>query len=184
MRFDLAKTALVVATSIALPFVASAQDAAVPALGTPLTEAELAGLSTTVFPDGEGLPDGSGTVADGAVIYEEQCSFCHAETGRGDMSMGVPGVAGDPTYGVDWTTGSAWPYAPSIFDYVRRGMPPYGPKLLSDDEVYAVTAYMLHLHGLLDEGDNIDKDSLAAIEMPGQAISHSKWAETESSNYP
>lgn len=150
-----------------------------PALGTAITDAELAHLNTTIYPDGAGLPVGSESVQAGAAIYREQCVICHGDDGRGDMGVGVPGVAGKPLYGSDWTTGSAWPYASSIFDFIRRGMPPYNPKELSDEEVYAVTAYILHMNGLLDEEASVDQDSLPQVYMPSRDYFYSKWEREE-----
>lgn len=119
-----------------------------------------------IKPDGEGLPPGSGSVADGQRVYEVSCLQCHGPTGTegpndrlvstGDWDQWPPGRA----------VGAYWPYASTLFDYTRRAMPQTTPGTLSDDEVYAVVAYVLHLNGLVPADAVLDAASLAAIEMP------------------
>lgn len=160
-----------------------AQDATdTPGLGTPLSEEDLAGLSTTVFPDGEGLPPGGGTVQDGKVVYQDQCAICHGDKGEGDEQFSVPALASDgkPDHGFKWSTGHAWPCATSIFDYVRVAMPMFDPKGLSDEDVYAVTAYVLHLNGFLPEDGEVTQESLPKVKMPSQDYFTSKWEKEES----
>ena len=158
----------------------AAQDT--PALGTEVPAEELANFYTTVFPDGEGLPPGGGTVQDGKVVYEAQCAACHGEKGEGDMSKYIPILAseGKPEHGFLWSTGHSWPYATSIFDYVRVAMPPFNPKELSDKETYAVTAYILHLNGFLPEDGSVSQETLPQVKMPAQDYFGSLWEKEES----
>ncbi|WP_298922553.1 cytochrome c [uncultured Roseobacter sp.] len=153
-----------------------------PALGQIIPTEELAGLSTTVYPDGEGLPPGSGTVQAGKVVYEDQCSICHGANGEGDMSMYIPILAstGKPDHGFHWSTGHSWPYATSLFEYIRTAMPPFNPKELSDEEIYAVTAYILHMNGFLPEDGEVSQSTLPDIKMPAQDYISSKWEKEES----
>ena len=112
------------------------------------------------------MPPGSGSVADGQRVYEVSCLQCHGPTGTegpndrlvstGDWDQWPPGRA----------VGAYWPYASTLFDYTRRAMPQTTPGTLSDDEVYAVVAYVLHLNGLVPVDAVLDAASLAAIEMP------------------
>lgn len=158
---------------------ASAQDT--PVLGTETTPGELKNHYTTVFPDGEGLPPGGGTVQDGKLLYQDQCADCHGEQGEGDMSKYIPILASDgkPEHGFLWSTGYSWPYATSIFDYVRVAMPPFSPKELSDEETYAVTAYILHLNGFLPEDGSVTRETLPQVKMPAQDYFGSLWEKEE-----
>jgi cytochrome c len=157
-------------------------------LGIALPEEEIERYAITVFPDGRGLPTGSGTVEQGARIYRLQCAACHGARGiEGPASrlVGTDGFIGWSDllrplrvrkYPLQvFSVGAMWPYATTLFDYVRRGMPMHAPKSLTDDEVYAVTGYLLHLNGLLDERATIDRESLPKIVMPGLARSVSAW---------
>lgn len=141
-----------------------------PQLGHAATAEEIAAWDTSIFPDGEGLPDGSGTVAQGEVIYQQQCVYCHGENGLGtqfgDQLAGAQmGLTSDYP---EKTIGSYWPYATTVFDVVRRSMPMTAPGSLTDDEVYAVTAYLLYLNNLVDEEAVLDKASLPEITMPNE----------------
>ena len=88
-------------------------------------------------------------------------------------------MVGKPQHGTDWTVGSVYEYATSIFDYVRRGMPAFSPKQLSADQVYSVTAYILYLNKLAEIDEAIDQTSLPKKRMPATAYSRSKWDESE-----
>lgn len=136
--------------------------------GSAASDARVALWDIDVKPDGEGLPPGSGSVEEGRRIYEVQCMACHGPTGtEGPNERLVPDG--------DWeqwpqgrTVGGYWPYATTLFDYVRRAMPQATPGSLSDDQVYAVSAYVLHLNGLLPADAALDSASLAAVEMPAR----------------
>ncbi|WP_336487598.1 c-type cytochrome [Methylobacterium nigriterrae] len=138
-------------------------------LGRRATEAEIAAWNIDVDRDGRKLPPGSGSVAQGRGVFEAQCASCHGargEGGSGDRLAGGRGslASGNPIK----TVGSFWPYAPTLFDYIRRAMPMTAPQSLSADEVYAVSAYILHLNGLVPEDATLDAGSLAAIRMPNR----------------
>ncbi|RYU57808.1 cytochrome c [Methylolobus aquaticus] len=140
-----------------------------PGLGQALSAAEVAAININVFPNGAGLPPGRGTVAAGQALYAARCEACHGVRGSGgsadELAGGEHGLRGNPP---DKTIGTYWPYATTLFDYIRRSMPPSAPRSLSDDEVYALTAYLLSLNGIIDEGDALDAVSLARIRMPNR----------------
>ncbi|HBP29882.1 MAG: c-type cytochrome [Advenella sp.] len=137
--------------------------------GHPVTPEEIVAWDINVFADGRNLPDGSGTVTQGGAIYAQQCASCHGskgEGGSGDKLVGGIGklASGKPVK----TVGSYWPYAPTLFDYIRRAMPLTAPQSLNNEQVYAVTAYLLHLNGLVEQDARLDAKSLAAIKMPNR----------------
>lgn len=144
---------------------AGAQDG--PGLGIPADPARVEARNLTILPDGSGLPPGSGTAVAGAAVYAEQCRACHGAGGRGgpnDMLVGGAGtLAADRSRK---TIGSYWPCATTVFDYIRRAMPYQAPGSLSADEVYAVTAWLLHENGIIEAGQVIDAESLPAVLMP------------------
>jgi len=135
---------------------------------------EIAAWDVDIMPDGEGLPAGSGTVEAGRSLYVDQCQRCHGVGGRGgpfDVLVGrLPDdrfpFALDPS--APRTIGSYWPWATTLFDYTRRAMPQDRPGSLGDAEVYSLTAYLLHLNGLLEADASIDRDSLPLIVMPAR----------------
>lgn len=138
-------------------------------LGTPATHEQLAGWNIDVFPDGTGLPPGSGTVALGEKVYKTQCMSCHGinlEGGLGPKLMGGQGslVTDKPVK----TIGSYWPYATTVFDYVRRAMPFQSPQSLTNDEVYSVTAYLLAKNEIVPADATLDAKSLTAVKMPNR----------------
>lgn len=150
-----------------LPLVASAQDG--PGLGEPLSEDRVAELDFVVMPGGEGLPEGSGDARSGAALYRQHCLACHGENGRDGISDALAGGQGTIAGPVpDKTVGSYWPYATTLFDYIRRAMPYLTPGVLSDDDVYALTAYVLHLNGIIGDGDTMNRDTLPAVRMPNR----------------
>ena len=140
-----------------------------PGLGRPVTEAEIAGWDISIAPDGAGLPPGRGTSAQGAVVYEAKCQSCHGAGGAGqpnDRLVGGHGtLAGKAPVR---TVGSYWPYATTVFDYVRRSMPYTQSQSLTDDEVYAVTAYLLHQNGIIAATDEMNARTLPAVKMPNR----------------
>src|SRR3982751_1749355 len=140
-----------------------------PNLGRPATAAQIAGWDISVGPAGVGLPPGSGTAAKGAAIYEQKCQACHGAKGAGQRNDRLVGGHGTLASAVPVRTiGSYWPYATTVFDYVRRAMPYVQPQSLSADEVYALTAYLLNLNGIIRESDEINARTLPKVRMPNQ----------------
>lgn len=141
-----------------------------PDLGVPITAADIAAISINVFPDGSGLPAGQGTVVAGQALYDTRCATCHGMNGGGgsaeELAGGDHGLLGDPP---DKTIGTYWPYATTLFDYIRRAMPLDAPRSLSDDQVYALTAYLLYLNGVVGPTQTLDAPALAAITMPNRS---------------
>ena len=137
-----------------------------PNLGQAITPGDLAPWDISVMPDGTGLPAGSGTAKQGAPIFQAKCSACHGENGKGGEAAAV--TAGPPRATLDGgkTIANFWPYATTIFDFVRRAMPANAPKSLSNQEVYALSAYLLYLNKLIGETDTIDAKTLPAVKMP------------------
>jgi len=143
------------------------QPPAGPGLGQPISAADLAPWDISIETNGDGLPPGSGSVSEGEVLYTAQCQACHNEAGSGqphDRLVGGHGTL-DQLQQVR-TVGSYWPYASTVYDYIRRAMPFTTPQSLSDDEVYAVTAYLLYLNGIIDESTVLDAATLSAVTMP------------------
>src|SRR5712672_3352276 len=139
-------------------------------IGRVATPAEIAGWNIDVDRDGHNLPPGSGSVSHGHEIFDQQCAACHGAKGEGD-GVGDRLVGGQGTLATPKpvrTVGSYWPYAPTLFDYIRRAMPQNAPQSLSNDDVYAVSAYILSLNGLLPADTTLDAKSLAAIKMPNR----------------
>jgi cytochrome c len=134
---------------------------------TPTAE-QVAGWDIDVRPDGQGLPPGSGSVADGEMLYEEKCAECHGSFGEGQGRWPVlAGGQGSLTHDrPDKTVGSYWPYASTLWDYIHRAMPFYAPQSLEDDEVYAIAAYVLYLNDIVDDDFVLTQENLASIEMP------------------
>ncbi len=143
-----------------------------PGLGKPITESDIKQWDIAILPDGSNLPPGSGTAAQGAVIYAQKCVMCHAEGGKGGAAPGaVPLAGGAPlTNGIDTpkTIGNYYPYATTVFDYTRRAMPFNMPRSLTDNEVYALTAYILSLNKLIGENDVMDAKTLPQVKMPNR----------------
>lgn len=141
-----------------------------PQFGQPISPAEMAAWDISIGPDGAGLPTGQGTAAQGESVYVAKCQGCHGEKGAGkpnDPLAGGIGSLADDKPPVK-TVGSYWPYATTLFDYVRRAMPFDHPKSLSNEEVYAVTAYVLHLNDIIGADDVIDAQSLPKVKMPNR----------------
>ena len=153
---------------VAAPAVAQA-----PQFGQPTTLADIAPWDISIGPDGVGLPPGRGTVAQGAAVYAAKCQACHGEKGvepnntlAGALAGGIGSLTPDklPVK----TVGSYWPYATTLFDYIRRAMPFPESKSLASDEVYAVSAYILNLNGIVGANDVLDAQSLPKVKMPNR----------------
>jgi len=138
-----------------------------PGLGVEVSADELSVIDLTIEPDGDGLPNGSGNAIEGAIVYQTNCFACHGEKGQDGISDRLAGGHGSLTTSSPVKTlGSFWPYATTIFDYVRRSMPYQTPGTLSNDELYAVTAYLLFINNVIDENQRMDAQSLPAVSMP------------------
>jgi len=138
-------------------------------VGRTPTPDEIRQWDTSVAPDGTGLPAGSGTAAQGREVYANRCSKCHGAKGEGGDSVALAGGQGTLKSPKPLrTVGSYWPYATTLWDYVNRAMPFKNPGVLSHEQVYAVTAYVLFLNGLVGESDVIDAKSLPKVQMPNR----------------
>lgn len=123
----------------------------------------------SISPDGTGLPEGSGTAAAGREVYTNRCAKCHGEKGEGGDSVPLAGGQGTLKNAKPLrTVGSFWPHATTIWDYVNRAMPFKNPGMLSRDQVYAVTAYVLFLNGIIGDNDVMDARSLPKVRMPNR----------------
>ena len=136
-------------------------------VGTPVTEAELEGFDLIAEPDGTGFPAGGGTARQGKEVYDVNCAVCHGANGEGTSGNTII-VGGDmQSEGPPLrTVGSYWPYASTVFDFIRRAMPATAPKSLSNEQVYQVTAYVLFMNGIIGEDTELNANTLINIEMP------------------
>lgn len=163
------KTLLAFGLGAAVAF-SSSVSAGTLGIGNTATPEEIAGWDIDIRPDGKGLPAGEGTVEAGEGLYEQFCATCHGLFGEGEgrwpVLAGGQGTLQEerPTK----TVGSYWPYASTLYDYIRRAMPFTAPRSLSDQQVYDITAYVLYLNELIEEDFVLTKDNLASIEMPNQ----------------
>jgi S-disulfanyl-L-cysteine oxidoreductase SoxD len=138
-------------------------------IGHPANPAEIAGWDIDVRADGKGLPPGRGSVRDGAKIFAEQCAGCHGENGEGKPMDRLAGGFGTlATSKPVRTVGSYWPYATTLFDYIRRAMPFTAPQSLNADQVYAVSAYILYLNKIVSADTVLDAATLPKIAMPNR----------------
>ena len=163
------RIAAALAASFALLLISPLSYAQQPNLGRPLTADEIKKLDITVASDGKGLPLGSGSVSAGAVVYEQKCQVCHGAQGQGGPMDRLTGGIGTLTSPRPVKTPvSYWPTATTIFDYIRRAMPIQTPQSLTNDEVYAVTAYLLSIDGIVSRDAVLDAKSLPQVKMPNR----------------
>jgi hypothetical protein len=139
-----------------------------PNLGKPINPADIAPWDISIMPDGTGLPPGSGTPAQGAPIYAQKCQSCHGEAGKGGIAGAVAGGPAVATLDGGKTIANFMPYATTVFDFIRRAMPFQSPGSLSNQEVYAVTAYILALNKLIGDTDTLNADTLPKVKMPNR----------------
>jgi len=140
-----------------------------PDLGRPLTPEEIQKIDITIAPDGEGLPPGSGSVSTGEQIYVQKCQACHGPRGVGKpMEQLTGGIGSLKSANPVKTVVSYWPSATTIFDFIRRAMPITAPQSLSNDEVYALTAYLLSIDGVISKDAKLDRRSLPRVKMPNR----------------
>ena len=140
-------------------------------LGSPLTPDELRPFDIDVRRDGAGLPPGHGTVKDGEAVFAQSCAACHGAAGEHPISPALRLTGGKDTLtspNAVQTVGSYWPYATTLYDYIHRAMPFNAPQSLSPDQVYAVTAYVLHVNGIVPEDATMDAASLPKVSMPNK----------------
>lgn len=141
-------------------------------LGKPIAESDIKPWDIAVLPDGTNLPPGSGTPAQGAKIFAEKCSACHGDAAKGGVAPYYPALVGGLplTTGIDTvkTIANYYAYATTIFDYTRRAMPYNMPHSLTDDEVYALTAYILAQNKLIGDNDVMDAKTLPQVKMPNR----------------
>jgi S-disulfanyl-L-cysteine oxidoreductase SoxD len=154
--------------------VATAQGPTRFGIGRAATPAEIAALDIDIMPDGTGLPAGRGTSTEGAPIYASKCAACHGTTGKegpNDILVGHEPRVGFP-FSQDpklpHTIGNYWPYATTVFDYIRRAMPPTAPGSLTDGEVYSLTAFLLHANELVGADAVMDRTTLPGVKMPAR----------------
>jgi cytochrome c len=160
---------LLAAASV-IAVVSSTASAESPNLGRVATPEEIASWDISIAPDGAGLPPGSGTPKQGEAVYIAKCLACHGEKGAGKPNDALAGgrgtlVGDQPPLK---TVGSFWPYATTIFDYVRRAMPLDESKSHTNDEIYAVVAYLLRINEIVGENDVIDAQTLPNVRMPNR----------------
>ena len=140
-----------------------------PRLGQEVTPEEVAAWDISIFPDGEGLPEGEGSVYEGEKIYQAECMICHGKNGFGDTADQLAGaeislISEYP----EKTIGSYWPYATTLFDFIRRSKPMNTPGSLTNNQVYALTAYLLYLNDLIGKDEKMMALTLPKVEMPNQ----------------
>ena len=140
-----------------------------PNLGHPASRKEIAQWEIGIMPDGEGLPRGKGTAKEGRAVYEKHCASCHGPEGSGGTADQLAGARMGLTSDYpEKTIGTYWPYATTLFDMTRRSMPMQTPGTLSNDEVYAVTAYMLYLNRIIGEKEEMNAKTMPRVKMPNR----------------
>ncbi len=158
--------------ALALSVSVTAAFAQTPGLGKPLTEADIKPWDISILPDGTNLPPGSGNAATGAKIYTEKCAVCHGVNLEGNAIPGATPLVGGPplTNGIETPKMIAnyYAYATTVFDFIRRAMPGTSPLSLKDDEVYALTAFILSKNKLIGENDVMDSKNLPLVKMPNR----------------
>ena len=152
--------------------------------GRAATAEEIAAWDIDVTPDGTGLPEGEGTAASGAPVYARQCAVCHGASGEGSIADRLVGYTPEttPPFGpryeewrgdgpdVPYSVGNYWPYATTLFDYIRRAMPSNAPGTLEADQVYGLVAWILAENGLIAADEAMNATTLPAVEMPARDI--------------
>ena len=160
------------AAAVALGLCSTVAMAQSPGLGKPISEADIKAWNIDVLPDGTGLPPGKGTAAQGAKVYLDKCAACHKPDGTGGGAPGAGPVVGAPPLsgGIETakTIANFWGHATTLFDFIRRAMPFQQPRTLTDDEVYALCAYLLSLNKIIPESEVMDAQSLPKVKMPNR----------------
>ena len=143
-------------------------------LGRVIDAAEIAQWDIDIKPSGEGLPDGEGTAAAGAILYQQYCTACHGDQGQGGTNDRLVAAfdrevnysTGSPTR----TIGNYWPYATTLYDYIRRAMPHNAPGSLTNQQVYDLSAWLLFQNGVIAENDVINRSTLPQLQMPASGL--------------
>ncbi|HEX4556328.1 MAG TPA: cytochrome c [Xanthobacteraceae bacterium] len=156
------------AVSLALVLGAGAALAETPNLGRPISEADIAAWDISILPNGQGLPAGGGTAAQGKTVYAEQCAACHGENGRGGILGSVVGSPPIDRIDAVKTIANFWGYPTTVFDFIRRAMPATQPRTLSPDQVYALVAYIFAENKLIGEADVMNAETLPKVKMPNR----------------
>jgi len=168
MSFERNITAMLVAYTLGVG-AAQAEPVGRYGLGHVPDAAEIAAWDIDVRADGAGLPNGQGSVSEGRTIFAESCAACHGDKGQGQLADALVGGSGTLNTAKPLkTVGSFWPYATTLYDYVHRAMPLNAPQSLTPEQVYAVTAYVLFLNGIVPESATLDAASLLKIQMPNR----------------
>jgi cytochrome c5 len=162
-------TASALVGALLVPALAKAEG---PGLGQPLSPDEVPMFARYVMPDGRGLPPGGGTAQMGSKIYAAKCAKCHGKTGTEGPVM--PPVGPNEVWAKP--AGRHWPYATTLFAYIRRAMPFDAPKSLTDDQAYALAAFILYRNGLVGEDEVMDAESLPKVDMPNRDNFVDVWA--------
>jgi cytochrome c len=155
------------AASLSLPMVVGTSLAETPKFGKPIDETAIAAWDISILPDGTGLPKGNGTPEQGVAIFAEKCAACHGENGKGGEANAL--ISDRELNGINAaqkTIRNFWPYSTTVFDFIRRAMPAQMPHSLTDDEVYALTAYILAGNKLIGANDTMDAQTLPKVKMP------------------
>ncbi len=140
-----------------------------PGLGLPASNEDVARVFWSIFPDGENLPQGEGTAAEGRILFQLHCQACHGPEGAGRPSDRLVGGQGSLGTGMPVKTiGSYWPYATTVFNYIRRAMPYTAPMSLSNDEYYALTAYLLQINEIISSDEIVNAETLPKVVMPNR----------------
>lgn len=159
---------LAAAAVAALALTAGMAAAESPHLGKAISPADLKAWDINVLPDGTNLPPGSGKAADGQKVFAEKCAACHGEKGEGGLAARL--IGGPPKATLDGGKGIAnyYPYATTVFDFIRRSMPWNAPRTLSDQEVYELTAFILAGNKLIPEDEEMNAMTLPKVKMPNR----------------
>lgn len=184
----MSKSLKIIAAAVAIAAVSTfafAQTAKKSGLGRAALPEEVAAWDIDIRPDGGGLPAGKGSVKEGEALYLEQCASCHGEFGEGVGRWPVlAGGHGSLTHdGPEKTIGSFWPFASTVFDYVRRAMPFGNAQSLTADQTYAITAYLLHLNDVVDDKFVLSLENFSKVKLPNTAAFYDDDRETTEKSF-
>jgi cytochrome c len=156
------------ACALAFAIAASAAFAESPHLGKPVGQSDLAEWNINILPDGTNLPPGNGKAAEGAKIFADKCALCHGDNGKGGIAARLIGGPPKATLDGGKTIANYWPYATTLFDFIRRAMPYTQPRSLTDQEVYSLVAYLLAQNKLIGDDDEMNATTLPKVRMPNR----------------